>query len=750
MDYVEAFENLKPNEKYGRKTPHKAVLLLTIIEMCESDEIYSNEIRYNQQLIDTFHKVWKRTLPDDDSLFVDAYFPFWTMQNEDFWHLVPYRGKEENLTLLKERQVRPSESKIKECVDYVELDEDLFFLMTLPSGRSSLKRALLENYSALTEEKIGELATSKDNAIDKSIEALAEYQKILSSENELKNNLVAESCDEEKQNLFYALDEDVQIQLNIEYYTFLKEHKAEREMFRSLCPTVFDLYDKISVHPVNQEDITSSLLYLYENFLMDLKVNLLGVDATLSLVDCIENAINQLHAHEHQEKVFISSNIGIEDDTVKIENSSVDSTLPDDSVSSDDDESSAVNCRRKDLPWTENEEELLLLCYEKGKSIEDIASILGRPQNSIKLRLANLGKIKYDFTQSENTDGSKNTDQDLSTLDYYVENMERLCFILNRNGERVYSTDGKLKILHGKLYRFNYKDDICFTVKDMVCTNGVWDKGEKTIVAYMQTDLFPLLDRTHYLDQIEDIKEGSCMQQNQIRVDGKWYDFDGNLIGRATEQLPDILGNVECEGIQAQNAGKDFVPKGGLELITTKLCSSYDYLWLMAIVDLVNVHQHACVFDFDEIACMMIAEAWRLLDEYPHLKTNNESLVECIEFLINESEDNMEQKLGWTTPKSQVFSAIKDYPMSGIFEDLVDELVEESPANVLRLWLDDKDERDLVLHSANYVNRCLYSLHLKRIDSFIEVNPIWKKYLVSEQSNLLSFIQDSLVTFLHS
>lgn len=410
MDYVEAFENLKPNEKYGRKTPHKAVLLLTIIEMCEFDEICSNEIRYNQQLIDTFYKIWKRTLPDDDSLFVDAYLPFWTMQNEDFWHLIPFRGKEDNLNLLKERQIRPSESKIKECVDYAELDEDLFFLMTLPSGRSSLKRALLENYSTLTEDKIGELATSKDNAKDNSIEALAEYQKILSSENEPKNNLLAESCDEDKQKLFYALDEDVQIQLNIEYYTFLKEHKAEREMFRSLCPTVFDLYDKISAHPIKQEDITSSLLYLYENFLMDLKVNLLGVDATFSLVDCIENAINQLHAHEHQEDVFNSSNIGIEDDTVKIENSSGDSTLSDDSVSSDEDESSAVNCRRKDLPWTENEEELLLLCYEKGKSIEDIASILGRPQNSIKLRLANLGKIKYDFTHSENTEGSKNTD----------------------------------------------------------------------------------------------------------------------------------------------------------------------------------------------------------------------------------------------------------------------------------------------------------------------------------------------------
>ena len=165
------------------------------------------------------------------------------------------------------------------------------------------------------------------------------------------------------------------------------------------------------------------------------------------------------------------------------------------------------------------------------------------------------------FTQSENDKGSKNTEQDLSSLDYYVENMERLCFILNRNGERVYSTDGKFKILHGKLYRFNYKDNICFTVKDMVCTNGVWDKGKKTIVAYMQTDLFPLLDKTHYLDYIEELQEGNCMQQNKIRVDGKWYDFDGHFIGRATEQLPDILDNVECESIQVQNTGKDFVYK---------------------------------------------------------------------------------------------------------------------------------------------------------------------------------------------
>ena len=50
---------------------------------------------------------------------------------------------------------------------------------------------------------------------------------------------------------------------------------------------------------------------------------------------------------------------------------------------------------------------------------------------------------------------------------------------------------------------------------------------------------------------------------NRVLREGK-YNFDGNLIGRATELLPDIFGNVECEGILIRNAGNDFVPKGGL------------------------------------------------------------------------------------------------------------------------------------------------------------------------------------------
>ena len=110
MDYLEAFRNLRPNMKYGRKSPQKAILLLAIIEMYENSVLSDNEIVYDETLKGTFLKVWNKVLPEDTALLTEAYIPFWYMQNEDFWHVVPMRGKEDILLLLKDDQIKPSES----------------------------------------------------------------------------------------------------------------------------------------------------------------------------------------------------------------------------------------------------------------------------------------------------------------------------------------------------------------------------------------------------------------------------------------------------------------------------------------------------------------------------------------------------------------------------------------------------------------------------------------------------------------
>ena len=50
--------------------------------------------------------------------------------------------------------MKPSEAKLNDSVRCAELDEDLYFLMTLQSGRSLLKRVLLETYTQLSEDEI--------------------------------------------------------------------------------------------------------------------------------------------------------------------------------------------------------------------------------------------------------------------------------------------------------------------------------------------------------------------------------------------------------------------------------------------------------------------------------------------------------------------------------------------------------------------------------------------------------------------
>jgi len=178
MDYTEAFKNLRTNNKYGRRSPHKAVLMLTVIELYEQNVLSDNEIYYNDTLKSMFLKVWNRVLPSEPLFHPEAYLPFWYLQSDSFWHIVPVRGKEDILSLMRDTNIKPSEAKLNDSVRCAELDEDLYFLMTIASGRSSLKRALLETYTQLSKSQIDKMAKSADNSIDHSVSALSEFENI--------------------------------------------------------------------------------------------------------------------------------------------------------------------------------------------------------------------------------------------------------------------------------------------------------------------------------------------------------------------------------------------------------------------------------------------------------------------------------------------------------------------------------------------------------------------------------------------
>ena len=538
MDYIEAVKNLKTNNKWGRKSPHKAVLMLTVIELYEKNILMDNEIRYDETLKSTFLKMWNVVLPNEPLFHPDAYLPFWYLQSDNFWHIVPIRGKEDILSLMRDTNIKPSEAKLIDSVKYAELDEDLYFLMTLPSGRSSLKRALLETYSTLSNKQIERLAESQDNAIDNSVTALSEYEKIL-SKNTVEKKLESIRVDDGLINQFQCLNEDVQLTLNIVYFTFLKKHRNEREMFKEVCPTVYDLLDKIVNHPIKQGEIAPSFAFVYDNFLSDLKVALLSEDGSIELVDKIGEAIEILRGNssqnqeENQPEDAPAEITDISFDDLKVEHVYLDERgkVIETATEVAPEQDNGTESRRGKT-WTEDEENLIRQYYQQGKDFITIASLIGRTEVAIKSRLAKLGLIDYTYGQENDvstlaTQGAKSQTEE---SDFVIENLSDRAVILNQDGKPMFITDGKLKYLRNKLYRLNLKRE-CFTLKGMSFNGSVWIKGTKKIVAYPQTELYQMIiDANDYCDEVEDIVDSPVFEDCKLKYKGVWYTYNGNSI----------------------------------------------------------------------------------------------------------------------------------------------------------------------------------------------------------------------------
>ena len=538
MDYIEAVKNLKTNNKWGRKSPHKAVLMLTVIELYEKNVLMDNEIRYDETLKSAFLNMWNMVLPNEPLFHPDAYLPFWYLQNDNFWHIVPIRGKEDILSLMCDNSIKPSEAKLVDSVKYAELDEDLYFLMTLPSGRSSLKRALLETYSTLTDKQIERLAESRDNAIDYSVTALSEYEKILSM-NTTEKRMESTRVDDKLVSQFQCLNEDVQLALNIVYFTFLKKHRNERGMFKELCPTVYDLFDKIVNNPIKLGEIAPSFAFVYENFLLDVKVALLSEDGSVELIDKIGEAIEILHGNNSQDKeenlpeVAPAEIADTSFDDLKVEHVYLDEREKGIETATEvaPEQDNGTESRRGKT-WTEDEENLIRLYYQQGKDFITIASLIGRTEVAIKSRLAKLGLIDYTYGQENDVPAQafQGANRQTDESDFVIKNLSDRATILDQDGKPMFITDGKLKYLRNKLYRLNLKRE-CFTLKGMSFNGSVWIKGTKKIVAYPQTELYQLIiNATDYCDAVEDIVDSPVFEDCKLKYRGVWYTYNGNSI----------------------------------------------------------------------------------------------------------------------------------------------------------------------------------------------------------------------------
>ncbi len=141
--YVDTFRNLSTGVQNGKKLPHKAVLLLSVLNLVDNGTISENIIHLDKTIANTFASTWGDYLHNNK--IPSVWIPFWYMKSEPFWHFKALED-ENILHNLLCFAGHPSVGQKRNVIKYAYVDEQLFSLMQNREDCSKLKEALIETY----------------------------------------------------------------------------------------------------------------------------------------------------------------------------------------------------------------------------------------------------------------------------------------------------------------------------------------------------------------------------------------------------------------------------------------------------------------------------------------------------------------------------------------------------------------------------------------------------------------------------
>ncbi len=148
--YLKRFAKLRTDtsparwtESTAHRAPHKPFLLLAIIDLIAQGMIKTNFIELNAELMDAFDLYWVKIMGQGKE--GNTVLPFYHLQSEGFWHLVPVPGMEHVVAAV--RQIR-SIGQLRQLVLGAKFDDALFDVLLNEKQRDELRRVLIETYFA--------------------------------------------------------------------------------------------------------------------------------------------------------------------------------------------------------------------------------------------------------------------------------------------------------------------------------------------------------------------------------------------------------------------------------------------------------------------------------------------------------------------------------------------------------------------------------------------------------------------------
>ncbi|MFT6189004.1 MAG: arsenate reductase-like glutaredoxin family protein [Oleispira sp.] len=152
--YINAFSNIKMNASGGHSSPHKACLLLAIMDLIEDETITHNRIFLNDALIQRFNKIFSQVAKVSDK--ADISQPFFYLQSSSFWHhkVVPTHKEEYQQRTAPKQRNHGGINKVNQLIQYAYLDAELFEYFKSPIAREALTQALLSKLDSQQQKNI--------------------------------------------------------------------------------------------------------------------------------------------------------------------------------------------------------------------------------------------------------------------------------------------------------------------------------------------------------------------------------------------------------------------------------------------------------------------------------------------------------------------------------------------------------------------------------------------------------------------
>ena len=142
--YLNLFANLHSNKLKGYVAPHKAILLISVIDLFSKGKITSNKIELTEELEDCFMRNWKCYVKEDSVFKPKVGTPFWHLHYEPFWKLVPFSSGEELISQLKKSNPY-SPGTIRKYIRHAEIDIELFELLKNEEYSNILREVLVKS-----------------------------------------------------------------------------------------------------------------------------------------------------------------------------------------------------------------------------------------------------------------------------------------------------------------------------------------------------------------------------------------------------------------------------------------------------------------------------------------------------------------------------------------------------------------------------------------------------------------------------